>query len=167
MGITIHPKSLFAFLLALGVAADNDCRADSYPEDSGRLNRNIQNAQTILQGRVTSGRSEFVTRPDGSRTIVTRYMLQVDESLKGTAPASQELVIDGGTVDGLTLKVSDMPPLAVGEELIVFGNQTAEGFRPYGRQSGLLRVEQNSRLVRGRSLSVDDVRARIQAMEGR
>ncbi|MCC6953916.1 MAG: hypothetical protein IT290_07345, partial [Deltaproteobacteria bacterium] len=81
MGISIHPKSLFAFVLALSVATADECHADSYPEDSGRLDRNIQNAQTILQGRVTSGRSEFVTRPDGSRTIVTRYLLQVDESL--------------------------------------------------------------------------------------
>ncbi|MCC6954850.1 MAG: hypothetical protein IT290_12100 [Deltaproteobacteria bacterium] len=76
-------------------------------------------------------------------------------------------MIDGGTVDGLTLKVSDMPPLVVGEELIVFGHQTVDGFRPYGRQSGLLRVEQNSRLVRGRGMTVDDVRARVHAMEGR
>ncbi len=73
-------------------------------------------APLIVRGTVKSSVSLWAN----SREIVTRTELQVDEVLKGKAPASLTLQQPGGTVDGLTAAVSGTAHFTANESVVVF-----------------------------------------------
>jgi hypothetical protein len=88
-----------------------------------------QKAPLIVRGTVKSTSSLWAN----PRTIVTRTQLQVDEVLKGSAPASITLQQPGGTVDGITAQVSGTAQFAVQESVVLFLEplpRTAESTAP-------------------------------------
>ena len=91
--------------------------------------------------------------------------MRVREVLKGAGRAGDALTIDveGGTVDGITLRVSDMPAMAPGEQAVLFVNKNRQGHNvPHLRGQGILKFDTNGRVL-GTSLAIDDVRRAVAA----
>jgi hypothetical protein len=86
--------------------------------------------------------------------------VRVHDVLKGAGGAGDLLVVDveGGTVDDVTLRVSDLPTMSAGEDAVFFVAQNRQGRNvPHRRGQGILKLDANGR-VRGSNLTVDDVR---------
>lgn len=120
-------------------------------------------AGQVVIATVTDVYSTFGTTPHGDRVIFTHAQLQVEEVLKGSAPASVPLTIEGGTVGDVTLRVSDMPTLRVGERGVFFIDAGADGRgRPHGRGLGIVKLDVNDR-VKGSELTLGDVKKQVRA----
>ena len=79
----------------------------------------VARAETIFKGTVTNQESLW-TGEGQNRAIVTRVTFQVSETYKGAAASTQTLEFLGGTVDGQTLRVPDMPRFTLGETAVLF-----------------------------------------------
>ena len=106
--------------------------------------------------------SRYQENESGDQIIVTSARLAVSEIVKGPGgPATLE--IEGGTVDGITMRVSSLPALSRGERAVFFLEPGRSGeFRPHLRGQGILKLDENDR-VRGSSLSLDDIRRMARA----
>ena len=95
----------------------------------------------------------------GDRIIVTRVLLNVDETFKGAAAEQLWLEIEGGTVDGVTLEVSSVPLMHAGERAVFFLD-AAEGnlHRPFLKGQGILKLDKDE-LVRGSTLHLNQIRS--------
>jgi hypothetical protein len=60
------------------------------------------------------------------RLIVTQLTLVVEETIKGRAPATLNLRVPGGTVDGTTLEIHGLPTFEAGERYLLFLRPEAE-----------------------------------------
>jgi hypothetical protein len=99
----------------------------------------------------------------GDRLIISRVLLQVEETLKGTAAQLVEMDLEGGTIGDVTLKVSDLPVLKRGERGVFFlSAPSGNVHRPQGRGDGILKLDASNR-VAGQSMSLSDVRAAVRS----
>lgn len=55
-----------------------------------------------------------------NRSIYTKYSLQVIESLKGSAATSIEVLVPGGTANGMSQSIAGAPKLTAGNEMVLF-----------------------------------------------
>lgn len=94
----------------------------------------------------------------GDRLIVSRILLQVEETLKGDSAEFVVMDLEGGTLDGNTLRVSDLPRLQPGERAVFFLDETGDAIHaPHLRGQGILKLDEKN-LVRGTSLHLDEIR---------
>jgi hypothetical protein len=107
---------------------------------------------TVAETTARYERNEF-----GDELIVTSAALAVEEVIKGqSGPVT--LALEGGTVDGITLRVSDLPSLRKGERAVFFLAPGQRGeFEPYRRGQGILKLDGTNR-VPGSSLTLDEIR---------
>jgi len=107
---------------------------------------------TVTETSARRERNEF-----GDDLIITRAQLSVDEAVKGPAgPAT--LALEGGTVDGITMRVSDLPSLQRGERAVFFLSPGRNGeFQPHLRGQGILKLDTNDRVLDS-SLTLDEIR---------
>jgi hypothetical protein len=83
--------------------------------------------------------------------------------MKGTHSAALQAMVEGGTVGDLTLQVSDMPSIEVGERAVFFLDRRPSGTRQlHGRGLGMLKLDANDR-VQGTNLTLEDVRRAVRA----
>jgi hypothetical protein len=75
----------------------------------------INRSTTIVRGTVTASWAAVT----GS-VISTHYQIQVSERFKGTAQNSVEIMVPGGTVNGLHFNPSGSPVLHQGDEFVFF-----------------------------------------------
>ena len=75
----------------------------------------ITRSTSIVRGKVTTSWAAFT----GS-VIYTHYKIQVSESFKGPSQSSVEIMIPGGTVNGLQQNFSGAPVLHAGDEFVYF-----------------------------------------------
>jgi hypothetical protein len=75
----------------------------------------ITKSTTIVRGTVTSSWTAFT----GS-VIYTHYKIQVSESFKGGANGTVEIMVPGGTVNGVNQNFSGSPRLNHGDEFVFF-----------------------------------------------
>jgi len=82
------------------------------------------NSDVVIRGTVEKMES-FWTGEDSRRTIVTRGIVSVSEIIAG-GPSGDKVIVqyEGGQVGDLVLKVSDMPVITAGEEVILFLKKT-------------------------------------------
>ena len=146
----------FAALAVIGCAAG----APALLASGGRpvaVSERITGAQAVVVARAHSVAPEWRQNAHGDRLIVSRVLLQVEETLKGTPAATRVLDLEGGTLDGVTLHVSDLPGLAEGERAVFFLNSTSAGEKPHLRGQGILKLDAGD-FVRGSSLHVSEIR---------
>lgn len=118
-------------------------------------------ADRVVVATARSVTPEWRENVHGDRIIVSKVLLEIEENLKGSGPSSALLEIDGGTLDGLTLRVSGLHLLDVGERAVVFLDEAAGGVHlPYLRGQGILALDAQN-FVRGSSLRLDDIRTRV------
>ena len=120
-------------------------------------------AARVVVGSVERVRPEYQRNEFGDEIIVSVAEVRVREVLKGTGRAGDALTVDveGGTVNGITLRVSDMPTMGAGEAAVFFIARNGQGRNvPHLRGQGVLKLDDSGR-VRGSSVTVDDVRQAV------
>ena len=147
---------------ALALLASLSAGTVSTGASSGRiatLDERIDGSQKVVVAKARSVNASWRENTYGDRVIVSRVLLDVEETLKG--PASSNAIwmeLEGGTLDGFTLRVSDLPTVAPGKRAVFFLEQNDNGITtPHLRGQGILTLDDNN-FVSGSSLRVDDIR---------
>ncbi len=101
----------------------------------------IANSATITHVRVTHAASSY----DDRGIIVTRYTLDVRETLKGAKATRLEIELPGGRVGDRVLSVPGLSRYSVGDELVLFLEPKRMGDRtvPVGFDQGVWRVRRD------------------------
>ena len=100
----------------------------------------IQRAPSIVLATVTSRRAEWESYGT-SKLIITKVSLQVEQTLKGSAPRELTIEVLGGTIGEETLHVSHVPEFAVGDRDVLFLNNAPHSVSPLvGSDQGRFRV---------------------------
>jgi hypothetical protein len=85
----------------------------------------VDQSETIVHGRVTSA---WTAWDSGHKYIWTHYRMEVLDPVRGNPGASVVVSEPGGSLDGVTMRISGAPDYAVGEEAIVFLYRTPIGY---------------------------------------
>ena len=119
-------------------------------------------ARRVVVARVIGVQSRFETTAHRDRLIVSDVQLQVEETLKGVTSAVIDTTIEGGSIGPLTLKVSDMPVIRIGDRAIFFLDASSGGRHvPHKRGFGILKLDGTGRV--NAQLSLADVRLAVRA----
>jgi hypothetical protein len=126
------PRGAFATAAVVVLLLSNPAPATVVPRlDLPDL---VHSAELILHGRIVRHWSDW---DQAHQFIWTRYLLEVQEALKGHPSASIAIAEPGGSADGTMMKVSGVPEYYDGEEVIVFLQRTPIGYwRCYGWGQG-------------------------------
>jgi hypothetical protein len=145
-----------AALLATAIVGGTLVRAqDAAPVP---LVERTRGADRVVVGRVTGITPEWRTNEYGDRLIVSVAHVAVAETLKGQAQPSVDVEVEGGTLDGVTLHVSDVAPIAVGDRAVFYLRRNTRGaLVPHLRGQGLIKLDRAGR-VPGTSLTLDTIR---------
>jgi hypothetical protein len=144
--------------IALALAATPAMAEVGPPQD---VASRAQGAGKVVVARVLDVRGQFETNRFGDRLIMSHAVLEVLETLKGEPQAIVNMVVEGGSVGDLTLRVSDLPSLQTGERAVFFLDATASGEHvPHGRGLGVA-MKLNGDRVANENLSLDDVRQQV------
>ena len=121
------------------------------------IEERARGAERVVVASVTETMSRYERNEFGDEMIVTYAHLTVEEALKGNhGPVT--FAMEGGTVDGMTMRVSSLPTLGKGERAVFFLTAGRAGeFRPHLRGQGILKLDGNNR-VPGSSLTLDQIR---------
>ena len=150
------------FVLALGLCSV----APALAQKPATIEERAHGAERVVVATITNVSSRFQRNEFGDQLIVSQATLAVEESLKGTPEQVTTLEYEGGTVNGLTLKVSSLPVLSRGERAVFFMTHGKNGeLRPHLRGQGILKLDDKNQ-VQGSSLTLDDVR-RMARPQGR
>jgi hypothetical protein len=123
----------------------------------GELKSRIKGAERAFVGRVTRVSPYMKRNEHGDVLIVSHVEMAVEEPLKGQGPATVPMEVEGGTLDGLTMEVSDMPQMRPGLRAVVMLKRNSKGeMVPHQRGAGVLELEQEH--VKNSDLWLDDVR---------
>jgi len=125
------------------------------------LEERAHDADQVVVATVTSLTPRWATNEFGDRLIVSRVSLRIEETLKGIPIAAAPMDLEGGTLDGLTLRVSSLPALVPGERGVFFLNARSGGvYHPHLAGQGILKLD-DADLVRGSTLSLATVRSLV------
>jgi hypothetical protein len=120
-------------------------------------------AEQIVLGRVASVVPEWRVNEFGDRLIVSVVRVAVEEALKGSSQASVDVEVEGGTIGGLTLHVSDQQSFAAGDRAVFYLARSQRGaLVPHLRGQGALKLDGIGR-VPNTSLTLDEIRRTIAA----
>lgn len=143
--------SLAGGLLVPGIVAGQD--AAPVP-----LAERTRGAERVVVGRVAAVESAWHVNEFGDRLIVSTLRVTVNETLKGTPQSSVDVDVEGGTVGGVTLRVSDQESLIPGERAVFYLKRNVRGrLVPHLRGQGLLKLDPSDR-VPNSSLTLDTIR---------
>jgi hypothetical protein len=119
----------------------------------------IQQSERVVVANVVAVQPYWRTNKWGDRLIVSRTWVRPSETLKGAHTSGDVPVdIEGGTIQNLTLHVSDLPVVAKGERAVFLLRREPDGrFTPSGRGAGVLKLTANDQVV-GTTLRLEDVR---------
>jgi hypothetical protein len=141
------------------------CSATTVIASSGRvpdIPERIAGAQRVVVAQAINTVPLWRRNEFGDQLIITHVTLQVEETLKGTPANVLTMDIEGGTLNGVTLKVSSMTTLAPGERGVFFLDQTPGGSHaPHLKGLGILKLDDNN-IVHGSSLALGDIRRMAQ-----
>ena len=144
--------------LAVPLGAQKAGRTIDIPE-------RLQGADAAVVARVAKVTSTLERNRWGDELIVSHAVLEVQETLKGRPLRYHSVAIEGGTYGGYTMRVSDLPEVAVGERGVFLLKGEAGGAEvPHLRGLGILMLDETDH-VRGSSLSLETIRAMSRQVE--
>jgi hypothetical protein len=144
--------------LAVPLGAQKAGRTIDIPE-------RLQGADAAVVARVAKVTSTLERNRWGDELIVSHAVLEVEETLKGRSLRYQTLAIEGGSYGGYTMRVSDMPEVAVGERgVFLLKGEAGAAHVPHLRGLGILMLDETGH-VRGSSLSLESIRAMSRQVE--
>ena len=127
--------------------------------------KSAKGAKKVVLATVVDVQSTFDVNDYGDRLIMSRALLQVEETMKGQHQPSVTVTVEGGTVGDLTLSVSDMPKMTKGDRAVFFLDDSTRGGQiPHGRGLGVLKLDATGH-VAGTTLTVDDIRNIVSAAQ--
>ena len=155
-------REINKFILTVGAAAVCLGLAAGTVSAQGRnatLEQRFTGAERVVVAEARAVSGGWRQTVYGDRIIVTRVLLNVDETFKGDAAEQLWLEVEGGTVDGITLEVSSVPLMHAGERAVFFLD-AAEGnlHRPFLKGQGILKLDKDE-LVRGSTLHLNQIRS--------
>ena len=147
-------------LLALFTGAATLLAQHGRPID---VEASARGAARVIVGQVIRVDPVQQTSAFGDLLIVSHTMVRIDEVLKGAAGTTIGVEIEGGTLNGVTMRASDMPALQVGDRAVFFVDARPAGaFVPHQRGHGVLKLDARGNADNG-TLSLDAIRASVQA----
>jgi hypothetical protein len=139
------------------IAATMATTAVTSAQQPSSIQDRARGAARVVVASVVETTSRYERNEFGDQLIITDARLVVEEALKGTDDAIV-LELEGGTVDGITMRVSDLPPISKGERAVFFLKSGRNGvYEPHLRGQGILKLDERD-YVRGTSLSLSEVR---------
>jgi len=127
------------------------------------INERARGAFRVVVATVTDTSARYERNEFGDELIFTYAQLDVEEAIKGPQGAAT-LAIEGGTVNGITLRVSSMPTLSKGERAVFFLTPgRSDEFRAYLKGQGILKLNAENR-VPGTSLTLDEIRRQAKSV---
>jgi hypothetical protein len=121
------------------------------------IQERARGAARIVVASVVETSARYERNEFGDELIVTHARLAVEEVVKGPEGPAM-LALEGGTVNGVTMRVSSLPSLSRGERGVFFLTPGPNGeFRAHLRGQGILKLDAGNR-VRGSSLTLDQIR---------
>ena len=140
-----------------------NARTGSAQDAPVTLSERGRGADRVIVGRVATVNPQWQVTEFGDRLIVSTVRVAVEETLKGDAQSSFAIEVEGGTIGGLTLHVSDLTTFAPGDRAVFYLKRNGRGaFVPHLRGQGLLRLDTSNR-VPGTSLTLSEIRRTIAA----
>ena len=131
--------------------------ATATAQQPASIQERVRGAAKVVVGRVIETTARYERNEFGDQLIVTYAELAVDEAIKGSREAVT-LEVEGGTVDGITLRVSDLPTVSKGERAVFFLKSGRNGaYEPHLRGQGILKLDDRDN-VQGSSLSLAEIR---------
>ncbi len=122
------------------------------------LAERARGAERVVVGRVAGVTPVWRVNDFGDRLIVSILHVTVDETLKGAPQSSVDVEVEGGTIDGVTLRVSDQESMSAGDRGVFYLRRSARGtLVPHLRGQGVLRLDRSDR-VPNSSLTLDEIR---------
>ena len=151
-----------------GIALLVMCAAATLSASEGppmTLEARARGAEIVVVASVADISSWFDRNRFGDQLIVSQVALNVEEALKGKVPHGLAMQIEGGTVGGLTLQVSDLPHMTRGDRAVLFLEHAANGaLVPHRRGLGILMLSGNT--VAGTDISLSRVRQTVRQAAG-
>ena len=117
----------------------------------------IRGAERVVLATVSQVETSLETNEQGDQVIVSHFILLVDEALKGTPERRLALDMEGGTYGDVTMEVSSLPRLAIGERAVFFLQRGRAAFQPYLAGQGIVKVQDDGS-VKNSSLTLDVIR---------
>jgi hypothetical protein len=118
-------------------------------------------AERVVVAAVESVQPIYARNDFGDDLIVTRTWVRISEVMKGKGIAAgdgMEMDVEGGTVGGITLRVSDMPSVAPGEKAVLFLTRNKSGrLVPHMRGQGILKLDKNNKVL-GTDVTLNELR---------
>jgi hypothetical protein len=143
-------------MVALVVAGMVECAAAAGQQPT-TIEERARGADRIVVASVADIRAGYETNAYGDELIVSHADLLLEEVIKGNSDKATVAVV-GGTVNGITLRVSSFPTLTRGERAVFFLNPTPSGeYVPHLNGQGILKLDGTNH-VKGSSLSIEDIR---------
>jgi len=150
------------FLLVAFVCVTSPLSAEIGPPTD--IAARARGAARIVIADVADVQSRFETNRFGDQLIVSTVFVDVSETLKGGQAATLQVLVEGGTVGDLTLRVSDLPALKSGDRAVFFLDPGPTGLHlPHQRGRGILKVSQTERIEGSASTTLSDVRQQVMA----
>lgn len=151
-------RHLFPFALIAALAASQLPSAEAATRRNVDIPERVRGAERAVVGQVVGVHPRLVRNTFGDELIVTRVSLRVEETLKGAPAEAMDVEVEGGTVGELTLDVSDMPTMSVGQRGVFFLQRAPGGATvPHLRGLGILKLDSRDFVERS-SLSLDMIR---------
>jgi hypothetical protein len=120
-------------------------------------------AERVVVGRVSSVSPQWQVNEFGDRLIVSTVRIGVEETLKGAAESNVDVDVEGGTIGGLTLHVSDLTTFEPGDRAVFYLKRNGRGtLVPHLRGQGLLKLDAANR-VRGTGVTLAEIRRAMAA----
>jgi hypothetical protein len=118
----------------------------------------IRGAERVVVATAQHVQPEWRRNSNGDTIITSQILLQVGETLKGSPAMTLIMDLEGGTIGGVTLKVSSLPDLKVGERAVFFLDPNgATSHVPHLKGLGILKLDAQDR-VQGSSLNLNEIR---------
>jgi hypothetical protein len=127
-------------------------------EEASIVAERLRGASQVVIAKTRAGAPRWLTNSHGDRLIITEFVLEVEETLKGQVMSELTIEVPGGTLDGVTLRVSGQPVFKPGDRAVFMLESTTAGVHKLHRRGeGVLRLNvQNS--IAGSALTISDVR---------
>ena len=121
------------------------------------IQERARGAERVVVASVSEIRAAYERNAYGDELIVSHATLALEEVIKGNSEKAT-VVVEGGTLNGVTLRVSSLPALSRGERGVFFLNRRPDGeYAPHLNGQGILKLDAANH-VKGSSLSLDDIR---------
>jgi hypothetical protein len=125
---------------------------------SVEISQRMKGAERVVVATATRVNASWRRNTHGDQLIVSQVLLQVEETLKGSPGSSAVMEMEGGTLDGFTLRVSDLPEMKVGDRAVfMLDGGSASAQAPHLRGQGILKLDDANHLA-GSSLVLNDIR---------